>query len=321
MASDFDDYQTSIEKARQAADAKANNAINTVGAYGYDNAPTNGITGSYPIPGGVAGIAWGCGQCPDFVMGVLTDDCRDTLRRVRNIKQIVTIVNRLVTEVTAQIISDLQRLASMIPLPPVLDLSALVRMLTCPLTPQAIVIQQWADLISYVERAAASVPAQPAHAAAVMSAFGTYTFTQGSLLATLDPRALVNRVVKLIQSFIRQLRLLIDTFLDTMKGSAYVAMIYRYVREFWQYANSADTLVLRIAVTSASVGLVRATCPDIYARTDLPFKSYNTTMSEFTFDGVLPSGLTDAAIPLFELFVQIEGKLALWSAMPLVLLA
>ncbi|WP_196301179.1 hypothetical protein, partial [Streptococcus pneumoniae] len=91
----------------------------------------------------------------------------------------------------------------------------------------------------------------------------TYTFTQGSLLATLDPRALVNRVVKLIQSFIRQLRMLIDTFLDTMKGSAYVAMIYRYIREFWQYANSADTLVLRIAVTSASVGLVRATCPDI----------------------------------------------------------
>lgn len=328
MDSDFNDYTKMLEDAKRASDAVSSKFTNGVGAFGEDvsgafgsyTASTGGYTGATStVPGGVEGVAWGCGQCPDFVLGVLVDDCRDTLRRVRQLKSIVYIINRLVTDVAGQLVSDLKQLAAMIPVPPFLDISAIVRMLSCPLTPQGIIIQQWSDLMAYVERAAAGVTTWPAHTTAAIAASGTYMFTTGSLLATLDPKALINRIVQMISAFVRQLRLLVETFLEKMAGAAYVQLIYRYIREFWQYACSADTLVLRLGVTSASVALVRATCPELFERDDLPFKAYLATMVEFKFDGVFPSGLSEAAVDIFGAFMEIEARIALWSTTSLIL--
>jgi len=335
------DYDGALTSGQASVNNTANAWSNSADGYGVsvNDALTAGITkvspfansaqtadggfisaGGPPISGGIKGISWGCGQCPDFVLGVLVDDCRDTLQRVRQVKTTVSILNRLITDAGSQLLSDLRALLALIPLPPMFDLSAIVRMLTCPLTPQAILVQQLNDVLAYAERAAASATNPAQHAGLYWPALTTYTATAGSLLATLDPRALVNRIVKLIQSYIRQLRLLIDTFLEEMKGAAYVQLINRYVREFYHAVNSADALVLKIMLTSVSVAGVRATCPDIFNRDDLPFKMYTETMVGFTFDGVLPSGLSDNAKELVLIFAQIEAKLAMWQAASLVLL-
>ncbi len=274
------------------------------------------------IPGAVAGIQWGCGACPEFVLGVLVDDCRDTLTRILRVKRLVTLINRFVQAEIAQAVDDLRRLVALVPVPPILNLTDIVGLLTCPLTPQAIAVQQINDLISYVERNKASTGFFPSVAEDVALA-GQYTFREGSLLTILDPSEVKKRIAAMISTFVRELHLLVDNFMDALSetnGAVYLRILKQFWDEIRLVTRSADILVVKLAVTKASVALVKATCPSVYDRADLPFSKFNQEASSFSFDGILPSGLSSQAQPICTLLAELEFKILAWQTVPLIML-
>ena len=277
-------------------------------------------------PGGAQGVAWGCGTCPDFILGTLVNDCQNTLYRVQRIKKLVTIVNDLAASLTQQALDDLRRLLGMIPNPPLLDFQQIIAMLTCPLTPQSLVIGEVDKWMSNAIQKAATIP-NPARYGAVGGFFkdeflkfvAEINPTYQSIYGDIE-KLLKEKIVEPIKAFGRQIEKMIDSFLETLDGSAYLRIIMRVWRDLYEQALSTDVLALSLAITSASVAGVRATCPEVFKREDLPFARFVSEVSTFSFNGVIPSGLEGLAVQLATILAEIQGKLLLWQSIPLVLL-
>lgn len=259
----------------------------------------------------------GCGTCPDVILGLLTQDVYEMLEKVRRVKRIVTCINRLTHDAANLLIDELERILSIIPEPPFFNLQLLTGMLTCPLTPQALVIEQFDRSFSAAQRAASGVT-YPSRAGVFLSTLSTEMISETSVLGALQrPRDALVRIIRIIEGFARQIRRLIETLFEDLSGvdnTGFVRLMYRLAEELRLTFRDADEYLVKLAVTSGSAALVRSTCPSVYARTDLPFLQYEQEMSSFSFDGILPSGFQGETRRMMELFAQIQLKLARWQS-------
>lgn len=333
------------------------------------------------------------------------------VQRIQAVKEIVTFINRALQDFANGIIDEFNKLVDLIPHPPVVDLSELARILTCPLTPQAIMVEQLTDIISQVERNTASIP-YPAKLAAGFTQAGTVMVREQLLLSTIDPRGLARRLSYVMNEQLRSIHRLIDEVVNSFgsitgyryvdsrstpkspkydpttgllpgnegsaNGASFTAsngydytvkldnysegafslndmefaekptaptgvvvestkpkdrtpgefrfskeasLYYRVIMNYWNQIvrtiGRPDLFIMRLAVTTANVSLLRAICPEKYD--DSVFQQFTEEMTSFSFDGVLPSGLDDAVQRLMEVFARLQSRLAEWEASVFVL--
>jgi hypothetical protein len=315
----------------------------------------------------------GCGTCPDMVQSILVNDVVATLQRVRQIKRLVTIFNRAITDANAEIVSEIYRLIDLIPHPPVIDLKYIVDLLTCPLTAQAIIIETADNIIAKMD---ASGGVTGGIAKATQEAL-----RESAILATLDPRALLRKLAKMIDDTIKAIFRLIDealvgfgnitgvrlvdsqladsgvleesrlfsdrtpiTIAPTTAGgrpqtvvprisagpvnngqkrfqfSPEASVVFRVLRRILMEIASAIrkpvAFLFQLGTTTASVALVRATCPDQYYGTQ--FETFTQEMTTFSFDGLMPPGLSDLAKPYAEAFMLLLARIAEWQTAALI---
>ena len=80
----------------------------------------------------------GCSSCPDYVVQSVAAKSREVLAKIQRLKYLTSIFNRLIKDIANQILGDLQALVDLIPDPPVFNLTEYINLITCPLTPLAI---------------------------------------------------------------------------------------------------------------------------------------------------------------------------------------
>jgi hypothetical protein len=88
------------------------------------------------MPISVASI--GCSSCPDYVIQAVSAKSWEVLDKIQRLKYLTSIFNRLIKDIANQILGDLQALVDLIPDPPVFNVTEYVNLITCPLTPLAI---------------------------------------------------------------------------------------------------------------------------------------------------------------------------------------
>jgi hypothetical protein len=279
------------------------------------------------IPGQVAGMRYGCGMCPDLVLGTIAQDVTRTLDRVRRLKSIVNAMNAFLSENVEVVLSAVRAFASSIPVPPLLDVREIVKILSCPLTPQAVIIEKYGVMMSRAVAAANSkgltlatpIPRWSAMFQA-MSTSATDDMTQ--IMSKLDVRRFKHNCVEAWKSYARKVEEDWKRFLDQLDETygGFARAWNRLVKQILSVFGDIDVAAVSIAVTTASVSLVRATCPSVYARSDLPFATYAAEISDFSFDGLCPSGLNAYARAAVEAFMQVYIKLSAWATAPLILL-
>ena len=321
----------------------------------------------------------GCSTCPDLVISVLSEDVYDTLYRIQRMREITRIFNTFFQSVSSQILQEIQALVDLIPDPPYLDLNGLINLLTCPLLPQAILVEQADALIYYVETQLKSTPIlerPPLYGPTVAS----YSYKQAIATTTLTPQAILRRYANMAQGMLTQIERLIEeaavatgqitgmqystpnpaynanmaqqglsqgpyvptTVFDSSGQRSGVATTggmtvpqfdknkqkkfvfspeatiafrtaRRLIREMLCVLDSADTFVVKLAVTTASVELVRVTCPGIFMNTQYPFRDYTREAAGFTFDGIVPSGLQPQAQQVARIMMTLQRKIAEWQ--------
>lgn len=345
-----------------------------------------------------------CATCPAFITGILEQDINDTLQRVRRIKSLVTIINRACNSVTQQVVDQINALIALIPNPPTIDITQLMRIITCPLTPQAAIVYQIQDLITYVEKQTQG--AGVVGGWAVDGPFVSAYFAQmPANILVMELRAFLKRIVDMINRTLRQIWAFIDAVIEagynfvgfasvderdpraikqaqlgfgstpfgttdrynppqvsasiggisygivpsaitpsapsdrlasdpnslgatgassttkTLVFSPESAILYRvfmtYWREILRALDRTDIFVAKLAVSSASANLVRATCPELYRGS--VYENYIRETVDFKFNGLLPSGLSSTIQPLAGSVALLTAKITSWEASALVL--
>jgi hypothetical protein len=269
----------------------------------------------------VRDIPTGCGACPDFIMSALTEDCWDTLNRVVKLKRIVHLLNNLAQSLTDDFLNQLDLLVETIPLPPVIDIRQIVGAVTCPLTPQALVVRHLSQAIAAAEQNAPSAQNIPARAAYMSTQFTKEIINWQKMFA--EPMTIFNELKSSFQTFAKQMRAYIDSRIDLDFGSLapFFRTCERFANEILTSIGNADIFVIKLALTTASTQMVRATCPSVYESPGMPFKQFIHETTSFSFNGLIPGGLNAAMQRFMTSLMLIEMKLFAWTAMSLTLIA
>lgn len=154
-----------------------------------------------------------CSTCPAFITGIIEQDVGDALVRVRRIKRLVTILNRALKSLTAEIIAEINALIALIPNPPTFDITQLIKIIQCPLTPQAVIVYQLDDLIAYIEKQTAGAGLVGGWALDGPVA-ATYFAQMPANILVMELRAFIKRVVDMINRTLRQIWEFIDAVIN-----------------------------------------------------------------------------------------------------------
>lgn len=256
-----------------------------------------------------------CATCPELVLGTLRADAESTLRKVREIKALTTILNRAIRDLEAGFISKLIDLVALIPGPPMFDLRFLKNLVTCPLTPQAFVTDWFSEALSRANQKTASLP-MPGKIAAQVAAFGQ-EMTQEAFMTTSMARGVsfeMMRIALQIDNVIRSIRYLIfDFFKENATYQWIFDTIFKYLMEVWRIAENAGTFACQLALTGANGALVRTLCPDIYNDPRMPYKKLVDELTSFSFDGVWPNGLSSTVDQVKPPMSQLMFKIQAWQ--------
>lgn len=263
-------------------------------------------------------VPTGCGTCPDVIIGLIAKDAIEMRDKVRRAKRVVTAVNRYAHYASNLLIDELEKLLRMIPEPPYFDLRFIVGAVGCPLTPQAMVIEHFDKAFAEAQKAAAGlvgVGRQSAFWDRFMAEMADMQALAAGILER--PRDILVKFIRIIEGFANQLNELKEHFMDELAGvdrTGFLRLAYRLAGELRDTFRDADQYILKVAVTTGSVALVKATCPSLYNRQDLPFKAFDAEISNFSHDGIIPSGFDGEAARIMSLFMQIEAKIARWRS-------
>ncbi len=221
-----------------------------------------------------------CADCPELVVGFLAREVQLTLNRVLRIKELTNEFNGLFRDLAPAILDDLTGFVAAIPAPPVFNLSSIVGFFTCPLTPLAV-----ADFININDLTTADVQT----VAKVMKRL--FKAESGKVIADSEDR------FRNLRSY-RPLSLM-RLFLQATKLT--VGDLPEFTTEY--------------PVNLARCLLVRDQCPEIYDSDDRPFKFLVQAVTDWNFDGILPSGIESNAEPVMRLLATAEVKLAAWASL------
>lgn len=217
-----------------------------------------------------------CSDCPDLVVATIAAQVQRTLDKVRRIKEVTRSFNLLLAQIGDKILDDLNDLVGLIPDPPVLDISDIVDYFLCPLTPVALEI----DL---------------------------------TLLQNMDPRLIAVRVRRILKDETARVIALYDAALRKLRSYDLVKILQRYIAEVYRAMGDALEFILEYPINLGRALLVKAMCPAIYADGQWPFQALVTELQDWSFDGVVPSGIDARAEGVVRLVAQAEVKLLAWK--------
>ena len=224
-----------------------------------------------------------CDTCPDAVVATIAAQVQRTLDKVRRIKWVTESFNRLLAQIGDKIIDDIDELVDLIPDPPVLDISDLVAYFTCPLTPVALEI----DL---------------------------------TLIENMDPRIIGIRIQRILKYEVAQVIRLYNEALARLRSYDLVKLIQRYIAEIYRAMGDAAEFIAEYPINAARALTVQVLCPKIYADTALPFKALIDELSNWSFDGIIPSGIDARAQAAVRSVARGEAKLLQWKTAATVIL-
>lgn len=256
-----------------------------------------------------------------MVLGVLRTDCDDTLRRIREVKALTTILGRAVRDIEAGIVAELSRIIDLIPDPPLFDLRELANIITCPLTPQSFVTDAIALGIADIEAKTAAIPF-PGKIPAQINLLGQFTIKETYRQTTLyqGVSGILGQIAGMIYAAYRQILILLDTEILKSAFRAVLNIIFKYLYELDRVLGGAAVFAVKLAVTSANAALVRGMCPEIYESGTLPYKSFVAEVSTFKFNGLMPE-LPTSMQPVAGLLLKLQAKLAGWASAQYILIA
>lgn len=217
-----------------------------------------------------------CPGCPQQVVEAVASRVQETLDQVRRVKYLTTAFARFFGELADNIQEDLSFLVDIIPTPPVLNISDITAYYTCPLTPIALLVEN----------------------AATMQA--------------MDPRRVVQRAIALYRGQINRILADYEEVIRRLQSYNLIQMARRYLAEIRRVLKNFDEFVVDLGVRLGYCGYVKATCPALYASSYYPFSALVHEVSDWTFDGVLPSGIDKRAEAVMRTLSEAEVKLMAW---------
>lgn len=216
-----------------------------------------------------------CDTCPELVVGTIAREVQRTLDKVRRIKALTTAFNRLFSEIADKILDDLDALVDLIPAPPVLDISDIVAYYTCPLTPVALEI----DL---------------------------------TILQKMDPREVGVRIRRIMREEGNAVIALYEEAVRRLESYDLVRLVRKYIQEVYRVMEDAAAFVLEFPINAGRALLVKVLCPDIYEDSRRPFKALVEELTDWSFDGILPSGIDERGKDAVRILATAESKLLAW---------
>lgn len=224
-----------------------------------------------------------CDTCPELVVGTIAREVQRTLDKVRRIKALTTMFNRLFGEVADKIQDDLEALVALIPAPPVLDISDIVAYYTCPLTPIALEI----DL---------------------------------TIIQKMDPREVGVRIRRIMREEANAVIRLYEEAVRLLKSYDLVRLLRAYLREMYRVMEDASAFILEYPINAGRAALVKVLCPGIYADQSRPFKPLIDELTNWSFDGILPSGVDERGQAIMRTLARGEAKLLAWRTVGTVII-
>lgn len=219
-----------------------------------------------------------CTDCPDLIVSTIAAEVQGTLDKVRRIKYVTESFNRLLAQIGDKVLDDLNTLVDLIPDPPTLDISDIIDYFLCPLTPIALEIDP-------------------------------------SLLANMDPRLVAVRLRRIVKNMTAEVIRLYNEALRLLKSYDIVKIMQRYVAEIYRAMGDAFEFIAEYPINAGRALTVKVLCPDIYESNRWPFKALVTELSNWSFDGIVPSGLDERAASSVRLVAAAEAKLLQWKTL------
>jgi len=159
-------------------------------------------------------VADPCSNCPPFIASAAAAPVQEGLSKLQNVKRMTRIINTAVTAVIGDVTADVEAIVDVIPDPPILDLSYMISLYTCPLVPIALA----ADL---------------------------------SIIQKLDPRQFARQIQAQMKSFITEIISDYKTALDTIEAGPLLRIAQNFLRDFKRLGFDAFFLAEIVVITTA----------------------------------------------------------------------
>lgn len=229
-------------------------------------------------------MADACTPCEDFIVQAVRRPVQDALNKVLAIKELTNAVNVATDAFVTDVSGAMDAIVSAIPDPPVVDLSFITGIITCPLTPIVVLGQD------------SVVDLTPAEMAAV--------------LAGLDPREIWKNVQRQFKAYLLKIRKDYEDALRELTEWGVIKVVKRYYEDIKRIRFPAKEL----AVATALCAYVTAVgCSDEYENG--PYAQFEEEITTFSLSGVLPSGLSGDTLAVAQKLNEAETKFAGWRAL------
>ncbi len=213
-----------------------------------------------------------CSDCPIIVVETIAFTVRRMLAQVRALKALVDGHNAILAAIADKIVDDLNVLVDLIPDPPLLDLTDIAAYLTCPLTPLAV----------------------------------------ANILIAGDPRVIAMELRRLASKANISIQANYLIALRALTSAELVFIVQRFVREVFRVVGDITAFSRLYPLALANCAYVRVACPTTYEDPQYPFKALVEELTDWSFNGLLPSGIDQKAEEVCGLVARAELKLMTW---------
>jgi hypothetical protein len=217
-----------------------------------------------------------CTNCPPNVLIVVSSRVEMSLYQIRRIKSITQVFNYLFRDILGFINDDLQKWVDLIPVPPFIDLAAILAYLTCPLTPLVML-------------------------------------TDPQVIPDTDPRLSTLEMLKQYREYLRQVRADYERSIDNLECRKIIRLVQAYLREIEQTVGDALQFPIDHAIALGYVTYIAAVCPELYNNPSYPFKAYAEEVTTINFNGLVPTSLDPLVAVVVDKVAQAQLKVLAWQ--------
>jgi hypothetical protein len=178
-----------------------------------------------------------------------------------------------------KIVDDISNLAGTIPTPSIPDFGnplQVLQLLTCPLTPLALV-------------------------------------EDPDLLNEVDPNILRAKFSRIIRYQCQYVTANYEAHVDSLQSADIINMFRGFLKDVYRVLLNPTDFVISFALSSAYSLIVQSICPDTFDDETYPFKAFDEARSSFSFDGLVPGGMPSNATAVCSTLAVPELKLQDWQ--------
>lgn len=218
-------------------------------------------------------MADACSLCPNYITEATRAPVAAALGQVRSVKKRAASINVALKGLVGTAAADVATIVALIPVPPVLDLTQIVSIIACPLTPLALALDA------------------------------------GITLANLDPKEVYRLVQRTIAKFTAKINADFEAGLESLASAKVVLPAKRFLDDLLRINLSATLLAEAVTI----VAFVKTTCPEEFAAG--PYQEFEDEITDFSLDGVVPSGLDSDVDGLLTGLQTGETQIGAWRVL------